>query len=166
MKHKYFFLFLFIFLANYNLVKGQDNIWDIYTFDNQPYSKVVLDRLNGDTLYVKAMGNKHKILLASIKKMKKQRSAKIIGLFTFSGTVIGLLSMHLRNANLDRIKIDYYLRNHIKNNNFILGAISGGLVGYLFGSFARPRFYDISELSIEKRKRILRQIILRNLHKH
>ena len=51
-------------------------------------------------------------------------------------------------------------------DNFILGSISGGLIGYLFSSFARSYFYDISKFSIEKRKRILRQIILRNLNKH
>ena len=76
MKQKYLFISLIFFLATLNLLFGQKQIWDIFTVEDQPYSGVVLSKIENDTLIVKGTGNEYKIAISSIKILKRERKAK------------------------------------------------------------------------------------------
>ena len=167
MNHKSFLLFLFIFFANFSLLISQEQIWDIYTFDNQPYSNVVLDTLNNDTLYLKTMGNKYEISLESIKIMKRKRESKAkIG--TLAGMVIGgtLMNLYSRKTTENQSEFPIDLSDFSIGINTGLGVIGGGLIGYLVGAgLGTDEYYNFSNISLEKKKKIIEHIITRNLQK-
>ena len=94
MKYKYYFLLIVAFFMNLNLVFGQKQIWEIYTVEDQPYSSVILDKLDNDTLYVKATGNIYKISVKSIKILKRERKSKG-GIGILTGMAVGGIVMNL-----------------------------------------------------------------------
>ncbi|RMH60319.1 MAG: hypothetical protein D6677_13900, partial [Calditrichaeota bacterium] len=103
--------FLLIFLlTNFSSLFSQDQIWDIFTFDKQPYSKVVPGTLHNDTLCVKSMGNRYKVALESIKTMTRQRKS-VAGISTLAGMGIGDTLMNFYGQKRPKKK---YVSNRFK----------------------------------------------------
>ncbi len=69
---KRYLIFIFFSLILSNLY-GQE-IWDIMTISEQPYTDVVLHKVSEDTLYVNHFGETYTIVIDSIESMTRERT--------------------------------------------------------------------------------------------
>ncbi|GEM_PF-3176044 len=163
MNNRIILLFSFIILSSTNLL-GQKQIWDIYTFDDQPYFRVVLDTLNNDTIYVNSTGNTYKISIKSIRILRRERKSKA-GIGVLAGMSIGALLMNLygKKTTDSQNKFPIDLSDLSVGISTGIGIIGGGIIGYWVGAgLGTDEYYNFSKLSYEKKKKILNHILEKN----
>ncbi len=161
--HTLLFLLSFLFISS-SLLYGQKQIWDIYTVDDQPYARVVLDKVQSDTLFVKSTGNEYKIEINAIKTLTRKRKSKaVIG--TLAGMAIGGVALNLyakkKAENQNKFPVD--LSDLSTSISTGLGIFGGGIVGYLVGTgFGADEKYNFSKLTADKRKSLLKHLLERD----
>ncbi len=155
---------LVFFFVGSSFLLGQKQIWDIYTIEDQPYSNVVLDTMQNDTLCVKSAGATHRIELNSIKILRRRKDSKA-GIGTLTGMLLGGVAMNLYSRNAVRKQSDFPVNTSVFRIGFNtgLGMLGGGLLGFAVGAgLGLDEYYNFSKLPYKKKKNILKNIFKQN----
>ncbi len=164
MKNKSLLLCLLFIFIGFTTLFGQKAVWDIYTIDDQPYYRVVLDTMQNDSLFVKSMGNTYGLPLKSIRILKRQRKSRA-GIGFIGGMVLGGVAMYLYNKNTTSSHSAFPIDLRDLNRGFstFMGMISGGVLGYVVGAgLGTDEYYDFEKYSPDQQKEILQFILNKN----
>ncbi len=163
MKARTFFVFLFLFSTHITALFSQKPVWNIYTFDDQPYFNVVLDGFANDTLQLKSMGKTYALPLKSIKILKRKRKSRAgVGLLTGMAAGGILLNLYSKASTKDQSTFPIDLRDLSIGITTTAGIIGGGIIGYLVGAgLGSDEYYNFSKYSYEQRKKIIEILMAR-----
>ncbi len=139
-----------------NLAFCQTPIWEIVTKDNQPYKDVVLKAINGDTLFVKTLGQNYPVAIDSIKYMRHEQKS-----YAGVGAVAGAIGGGIIGNQLAKGSGGggfFYAPGQMYGT--LLGAIAGGIVGAATASgLNADQYYNFENKTPDERRIILAQVI-------
>ena len=155
-----------LILLLFCLVPPLSVLANIHTFDilvtpEQFYKNVVLDRLGGDSLYVKAYGQTFTIPVDSIRYLKRERSSNAAAGVFLGALVGGLAGNQIARGADDHSGFgDAY--GHIAPVTF--GTASGVFLGAAFGyaitkGLGGDQYYPVDKLSAEEKRTLLNELI-------
>ncbi|MBD3226024.1 MAG: hypothetical protein GF313_14955 [Caldithrix sp.] len=155
---------LMFILIVYTSAFGQAQSWTFVTYEDQPYSEVVLYQVSADSLYVKAFGKIHAVHIDSIKYMKRKRES-----YAGRGFITGMITGGVL-ANRIAVNSGYengFLGGFAYGVEIIIGTaagiIGGGILGYALGSgFSKDEFYDFSTRNLQEKKTLLTKLLNRS----
>jgi hypothetical protein len=160
MKNLYFLVFSIIFTTN---IYGQEELWDVVTLSGVPYSKVLLFKLENDTLWVRAYGNSSSIPIDSIKYLRREKQSH-----TGLGIVFGVIAGGIIGNEISK-------KRHNNNAPFSelaepfeimwgtgIGIIFGGVIGAVVGTgLGNDEFYSFPSYNKQKKNILLTKLIKR-----
>ncbi|KAA3610466.1 MAG: hypothetical protein D8M58_05360 [Calditrichaeota bacterium] len=153
-------LLFFVPFLIFGNIHGQAKTWDILTYSNQPYSKVVLDTLVKDSLQVKVFDKIYKIPVDSIATLRRERES-----YTGTGILIGVTSGAILGASISGNNKGNGLFTDVGNamekvTGLLFGSLLGGLFGGAIGSgLGQDEFYSFVQKTHNEKVDILNEII-------
>ena len=137
-------LYALIYLFLLSPIYGQSKAWDLYTFKNEKFTGVLLNKVENDVLFININNKIHALKVDSIRILKYENKSYATLLGTIAGIVIG---GYLSNQFRQKISAD------ARNSGFKIaissgvGMLLGGIVGYnsgkAFGGYKSYDFYRI-----------------------
>lgn len=150
--HIIFVLILTWFLQSEGTAQLQ--LWDVFSASNQPFTNIVVDRYESDSLYIKSMGHVIVLHQDSIKFLLRKNKSRLA-----VGVLVGSLAGGLF-ANRMVCVDDENPFSGIGSLSFTtLGIVVGGLLGGTVGAGAgADTKFQIAQLNSEGKRKLLSRL--------